>query len=161
MMLLIALLALAPSLQQYAGTYQIVREECDEIEPVVERVVSRMNFLIRGIARSRLMKTQILFPAVTVTSAESEFRIRHAEGTDVGHSNLSTPVKAKAPDGSAIEVRLSPGPPLVQSYESSDGVRENIYTLSPDRSKLHVDVRVRSPRLPEEIRYKLVYKRVQ
>jgi hypothetical protein len=160
-MLFVALLALVPSLQQYAGTYQIVREECDEIRPVVEQVVSKMNFLIRGIARSRLMKTQILFPSVTVISGDSEFRIRHVEGTDVRHSDLSTPVKAKAPDGSAIDVRLSAGPPLMQSYESSDGVRENIYTLSPDGSKLRVDVRVRSPRLPEEIRYKLVYKRVQ
>jgi hypothetical protein len=160
-MLPVVLLVLIPSLQHYVGTYQIVRAECDDIRPVVERVVSKMNFMIRGIARSRLLRTQIWFPAVTVTSNDSEFRIRHVGGTDVGHSNLITPVNAKAPDGASIQVRLLPGPPLVQRYESADGVRENIYTLSPDGSRLRMDVRIRSPRLPEEIRYKLVYKRVQ
>lgn len=159
-MLLVILLALFPSLERYEGTYRILLEECDEIRPAVERTVSKMSFLVRGIARSRLMKSQILFPAITVYSTDSAFRIRHVNGTDIAHSDSKTGVKAKAPDGSDIVVRLRPGPPLVQSYESSDGKRENTYTLSADGAKLTVDVRVTSPRLPEEIRYRLVYARI-
>lgn len=160
-MLPILLFALFPSLEPYAGAYKIAPEECDEIRPVVERAVAKMNFLIRGIARNRLLKTQVMFPAITVTSGASEFRIRHDGGTDVAHRDLSTPVRTTAPDGAAIGVRLSAGPPLMQSYESNDGRRENTYTLSPDGAKLYVDVRVTSPRLPEEIRYRLVYKRAK
>lgn len=159
-MLLVILLALIPGLDRYEGTYRIDLEECDEIRPIVDRTVAKMNFLVRGIARSRLMKTQILFPAITVYSTDSEFRIRHVDGTDIAHRDVQTGVKAKAPDGSDIIVRLRPGPPLVQSYESSDGKRENTYTLSADGAKLTVDVRVTSPRLPEDIRYRLVYARV-
>lgn len=159
-MLLVVLLALIPSLDRYEGTYRIVLDECDEIRPVVDRTVAKMNFLIRGMARSRLMKTQILFPAITVYSTDSAFRIRHVNGTDIAHGDVKTGIKAKAPDGSDIVVRLRPGPPLVQSYESRDGKRENTYTLSADGTKLTVDVRVTSPRLPEDIRYRLVYVRV-
>ena len=158
-MLLLLFITLFPTLDRYAGTYSVVLSECDEIRPVVERTVSKMNFLIRGIARSRLMKTQIVFPRITVNSTDSEFRITHANGTDIAHRDLATGVRAKAPDGSDITVRLSPGPPLIQSYESSDGKRENIYTLSADGSKLNVDVKISSPRLPEAIRYRLVYAR--
>ena len=159
-MLAVVLFALLPSLAHYEGTYNVVPAECDDIRPVVDRTVARMNFLIRGIARTRLLKTQLAFPVITVMSTASEFRIRHDGGTDVAHTDLATPVRAKAPDGSSIVVRLSTGAQLVQSYESSDGRRENRYTLSADRSKLTVDVLVTSPRLPEDIRYRLVYKRV-
>jgi hypothetical protein len=158
-MLLVLLLALDPSLSRYAGTYRIVPAECDEIRPVIERAVSRMNFLIRPIARSRLAKTQIAFPAITVRSDASTFQIRHVNGTEITHADLSAGVRAKSPDGTDITVRLTPGPPLMESYESADGKRENTYRLSPDGSKLTVEVRVTSPRLPEEIRYRLVYQR--
>ena len=160
-MLLVLLLALNPALDRYAGTYRVLPRECDEIRPVVERAVARMNFLIRPIARSRLMKTQILFPTITVISTDTEFRIRHVNGTEIAHADLSSAVKAKAPDGTDITVRVSAGPPLVESYESTDGQRENTYHLSPDGSKLTVQVRVSSPRLPDEIRYRLVYERVR
>ena len=156
---MILFVALFPDLDRYAGTYRVVPAECDEIRPVVERTVSKMNFLIRGIARSRLMKTQIVFPAITVSSTDSEFRITHVNGTDIAHTDLSTGVKAKAPDGSDITVRLSPGPPLIQSYESTDGKRENTYTLSADGRKLILHVNITSPRLPEAIQYRLVYAR--
>ena len=158
-MLLLLFITLFPALDRYAGTYSVVPSECEEIRPVVERTVSKMNFLIRGIARSRLMKTQIVFPRITVSSTASEFRVAHVNGTDIAHRDLATGVKAKAPDGSDITVRLSPGPPLIQRYESNDGKRENIYTLSTDGSKLSVDVRITSPKLPEPIRYRLVYAR--
>jgi hypothetical protein len=158
-MLLVLLLAGFPVLDSYAGSYRAIPQECDQIRPVVERVVSRMNFLIRPIARSRLMKTQIVFPVITVTSTRSEFRIRHENGTDVPHSDVRSGVKAKAPDGTDITVRLTPGPPLTETYESADGKRENTYVLSPDGSKLTVQVRVTSPRLPDEIRYRIVYQR--
>jgi hypothetical protein len=160
-MIVVALFALLPSLEPYAGTYKVVPEECEEIRPAVERAVAKMNFLIRGIARSRLLKTQIRFPSITVTSDPSEFQIRHDGGTDIAHADLTTPIRTKAPDGASIVVRLSPGPPLTESYEASDGKRENTYTLSEDGSKLILRVRVTSPRLPEEIRYRLVYKRVE
>ena len=158
-MWLVLLLALNPALGRYAGTYRVVPLECDEIREVVERTVSRMNLFIRPIARNRLLKTQILFPVITVTSNDSEFRIRHMHGTDIPHSDLSSAVKAKAPDGTNITVRLQLGPPLVETYESADGKRENAYDLSAAGSKLTVHVRVTSPRLPHDIRYRLVYAR--
>jgi hypothetical protein len=155
-----ALFAMFSMLQPYVGTYKIIPEECDEIRPVVERSVARMNFLIRSIARGRLLKTQVAFPSITVSADASYFRITHAGGTNIGHTDLSSPVHAKAPDGTPIVVRLLPGPPLVQTYESSEGKRENTYLLADSGTRLTVVVRITSPRLPEEISYRLVYRRI-
>lgn len=161
---LLAAAMLAPppaSLDVYEGRYQLVPPERDPIRPAIEKVVAKMNFLIRGIARGRLRKTQIPFPAIEISSSETEFRIRHKGGTDVGHGDVSIPIKTKAPDGESITVRLQPGPPLVQSYESEEGKRENTYVLSRDGNWLTLRVRITSPRLPSDIEYELAYQRVE
>jgi hypothetical protein len=155
---LLLLAALPASLGEYAGNWKLIPAESDSIPAVIDKTVSRMNFLIRGIARSRLRRTQVAFPQITI-SAGNEFRIRHQGGTDVPHRATDTDVPATAPDGTRITVRLSAGPPLTESYESTEGKRENTYVLSGDRSKMTLNVRVTSPRLSSPILYRLVYAR--
>jgi hypothetical protein len=154
------LAALPASLEHYAGVWKLLPAESDSISAVIDKAVSRMNVFIRGIARSRLRRTQVAFPTITI-SAGREFRIRHEGGTSVPHHATDTPVAAVAPDGTPITVRLSAGPPLIESYESSEGRRENTYVLSADGSKMTLTVRVTSPRLPAPIVYKLTYRRTE
>jgi hypothetical protein len=152
------LAAVAPGLDQYAGRWILIESQSDDIAPAIERVVRRMNFLIRGIARSRLRKTQIAFPHITIVSGE-RFRIDHEGGTAVWHGTAGTAVKTTAPDGKPINVRLFAGPPLRETYESEEGSRENTYVLSEGGGKLTVHVRITSPKLPEPLVYSLVYRR--
>jgi hypothetical protein len=119
-----------------------------------------MNFLIRGIARGRLLKTQVAFPTLTIEGAGSAVRISHEGGTDVTHGDPSATIRTNAPDGSPIVVTLQAGPPLKQSYESKDGRRENTYVLSEDGKRLTVEVLVSSPRLPAPVQYELQYRRM-
>lgn len=144
-------------LDVYVGEYALVKGESADIGKVVDETASRLNFLVRPIARSRLRKTQVAFPSLRIVRSGDEFRIFHEQGTDVAHRTLEDPVKTTAPDGSKIVVRLLPGPPLSQSYESSDGLRVNRYVL--DGMKLLMEVRITSPRLPKPIEYTLVYRR--
>jgi hypothetical protein len=158
---LLFLLSSAPpaSLDRYIGEYALVPAESADMGKVVEDTAATLNFMVRSIARSRLRKTQIAFPTVRISRNGDEFRIAHERGTDVAHRSIEEPVNTTSPDGAKITVRLSPGPPLTQIYESGDGVRTNRYVLSPDGSKLTIEVRVTSPRLQKPIEYQLVYRR--
>ena len=44
---------------------------------------------------------------------------------------------------------------LVQSFKAADGERTNTFTLGPDGRALDVQVEVKSPQLPEPVRYAL------
>lgn len=119
-----------------------------------------MNFLIRGIARSRLAKTQIAFPKVVIEGSGESVRIAHEGGTDVTHPTPAATVPARSPDGASIVVELTAGPPLKQTYVSPEGRRENTYILSEDGKQLTIHVSVTSPRLPAPVEYKLSYRRL-
>lgn len=157
---LLYLLAAPPeSLNKYIGEYTLVPSETSDLKKVIEQTAAGLNFLVRSIARSRLRKTQIAFPLIRITRKGDEFRIAHEQGTDVTHRNMDDPVDAVSPDGSKIVVRLNPGPPLTETYQSGEGMRTNRYILSPDGAKLTVEVQVTSPRLKNPIEYHLAYQR--
>jgi hypothetical protein len=158
-LLLLLLTPPPPSLDTYVGEYSLISSESDDMEKVVEDTAAGLNVFVRPIARGRLRKTQIAFPLIRISRNGDGFRIAHNGGTDVSHRTVEDPVHAKSPDGAKIVVRLIPGPPLSQTYESGDGMRTNRYLLSEEKSKLTMEVRVTSPRLPKPIEYKLVYRR--
>ena len=143
----------------YVGEYSLIASESDDMRKVIEETAARLNVLFRPIARSRLRKTQIAFPSVRISRNGEEFRISHQLGTDAVHRSVEDPVQSVSPDGAKIVIRLIPGPPMTQTYESGEGLRTNRYVLSPDGSKLTIHVRVTSPRLPQPIEYKLTYRR--
>jgi hypothetical protein len=63
-------------------------------------------------------------------------------------------------DGELFDVsaRLSEGA-LVQQYTAEDGQRSNVFTLSEDGDLLHMQVTVRSPKLKDDVVYRLAYRR--
>jgi hypothetical protein len=146
-----------PELDVYLGEYALIASESSDMKKVVDETAAALNFVVRPIARSRLRKTQVAFPTLRIARDSDGFRIRHEQGTDVAHRTLDDPVRTTAPDGSQIVVRLLPGPPMSQSYESGDGLRVNRYVMNG--TKLTLEVRVTSPRLPKPIEYRLVYRR--
>src|SRR4051812_44481687 len=122
------LLAIPAALASYAGHWTLVPGESGDVKSAVEAAVSKMSFLIRPIARSRLEKTQIAFSAIDIEYSETEFVIRHKGGTAVPHRGVDETVNAVAPDGAKIRVGLIAGPPLREIYTSSEGSRTNTYT---------------------------------
>lgn len=147
------------SLNSYVGRYILVPAESSDLNQVIDQTAASLNFLVRPIARSRLRKTQIAFPSIRISRDQGEFRIAHELGTDVGHRAIEEPVRAMSPDGKEVTVRLIPGPPLAQTYESDEGVRTNRYLLSADKARLTVEVQIVSPRLKKPVEYRLSYRR--
>jgi hypothetical protein len=146
-------------LKRYEGRYTLVASESADIPEAIEKTVKQMNFITRGVARGRLQRTNRAFPSIEIRLNGDEFRITHEGGTSVAHRDFSTGIQTKAPDGKDIVVHLSPGPPLMQSYDSDDGRKENRYELSADGTRMTLNVRVTSPRLRQPLEYRLVFRR--
>ena len=147
-------------LEPYHGQYLLVAPESDNLPEIIERTVRQFNFLIRPIARSRLQRTNVAFPAISFERpGDSGFRIAHVNGTAVLHRVAGEEVSGQSPDGSGIRVRLNAGPPLREVYQSDEGRRENTYELVDGGRRLLLHVVITSPRLREPIKYRLVYKR--
>jgi hypothetical protein len=143
------------------GTYILDETDSDNINEVIETAVGKLNFLTRDIARGRLEKLNPAYRKVAITSSPNEISV-----TVDNQRPLQTPAKGAAvawvgPDGGKVKASMQlAGRRLAQTFTSADGRRVNNYTLSPDGRTLTMQVRETSPRLPQTITYKQVYRRV-
>lgn len=148
--LLAALLLQAPE----PGTYKLVKEESDDVKKAIEKVVSRMSFLTRGVARSRLEAKCIVYPSVTISKQGKIYRIELEKGSTVVAEPGGPAQPWTAADGETVQIRLLPD--FREVIESKDGQRENAFSRQGDR--LILKARLTSSRLPAPIEYKLVYR---
>ena len=152
--------AAAPeSISRYAGRWELVPEESDNIVRAVEKTVESLNFVIRPVARARLNRRSVAFPFFEITVAGSGVRVRHEKGLDVTYASVDVSVQTKAPDGATVTTRMSADPVLTLAYEADDGQRVDRYVLSGDGGKLALSVRLTSAKLPNPLEYTLVYRR--
>ena len=143
------------------GTYVLDQTDSDNMSEVIEDAVGKLNFLTRDVARGRLKKLNPAYHQVAITSSPNEIRV-----TVDNQPPLRTPVKGSSvawvgPDGGKVNASMQlVGRHLAQTFTSADGRRVNDYTLSPDGRTLTMQVTETSPRLPQAITYKQVYRRV-
>lgn len=149
----------APS--SFDGTYTYVPQGGDVIGAAIERGIDDMSFVTRPIARRRLRSTNQPYGTIRLTAGDGRVSTAY-DGRDPIVSPADGSPAAWSRDGEALTVhtRLSDGV-LTQTFTAEDGVRENAFTLSPDRSRLTLRVTVRSPRLTEPIVYALTYERAR
>jgi hypothetical protein len=143
-----------PSQTPMPGTYKLVAGESDDVKKAIEKVVSQMSFVTRGAARSRMEAKCIAYPSVTIATEGGGYRIQLERGSNVVVTPGGPAVPWKTPDGETVQIRLTTE--FRQIIESKDGQRENAFSREGDR--LIVRARLRSPRLPAPVEYKLVYR---
>jgi hypothetical protein len=145
--------------QEVEGSYTLVAEQSDDIPRVIEKGTSRLNFLVRRIARSRLKKTNQPYLTAVIHRTGGQVSI----GTD-GADPVVTPA-----DGAVIEWTREDGETFAvntvesqggirQTFTAEDGSRENLW-LPMAGDGLELQVTISSGKLPEPIRYRMVYRR--
>ena len=143
------------------GTYILDEGDSDNVNEVIEDAVGKLNFLTRDIARERLKKLNPAYRQVAITSSSNEISVTVDNQPPLRSPAKGAPVAWVGPDGGKVNVSLQlAGQRLEQTFTSADGRRVNDYTLSPDGRTLTMQVRETSPRLPQGITYKQVYRRV-
>jgi sugar lactone lactonase YvrE len=151
----------APQKSGLDGTYILDETDSDNTNEVIEHAVGKLNFLTRDIARERLRKLNPAYHEVVITSSPNEISVAVDNQPPLRAPAKGAPVAWVGPDGGKVNVSMQlAGQRLAQTFTSANGRRVNDYTLSPDGRTLTMQVRETSPRLPQGIAYKQVYRRV-
>ena len=149
--------------QRYGGTYQFVGGDAERaaVAAAVDRVVARMSFLARGIARSSLIERAEIREAIGIFFAD--------DGTVTVLSPGELPESSPA-DGAPVRVvnRFGDKSELSQQFingvfvqrgRTDDGSGSTVFELRPDGQTLLVHRTMESSKLPQPVKYTLTYRR--
>jgi hypothetical protein len=142
-----------------AGTWTFVPEESDRISDAIDQAVAHMNFLVRGVARSRLRGANQPIDRIVIRYPDDQLYVSlHEDAPPV-----VTPRSGTAPytrrDGEVVRVTTEFRDGAIRHFfDSDDGDKEHIYRFRPDGT-LALEVTVLSERLREPFRYTWVFRR--
>lgn len=129
------------------------------IDEAIQNGTEDMRALRRKIGRKRLHAKNRLIRRIEVGFPSDSVAIR-LEGDHYVTPDDGRLVTVTLSDGEEVRVaqQLKNGK-LVQRFVGSDGVRTDVFTLSPDGSRLTMSVVLTSDQLPGPIRYRIPYRR--
>ncbi|MBX6363310.1 MAG: hypothetical protein IRZ00_05530 [Gemmatimonadetes bacterium] len=142
------------------GTFVLDAAASDDVAAAIERATSHMSFLMRPIARGRLKKTNAPYRRLVFAPSPTQYELRVDHRAPIVTPADGSPATWTREDGEVLGVSTRPrAGGLEQTFVARDGQRVNEYRLSPDGQSLTMDVTVTSPRLPQPVTYRLVYRR--
>lgn len=142
----------------FDGRYVFDKARSDNVAKAIDAATESMNFMSRPIARSRLAKTNAS-PAAVSISVGDRLEI-DLGGKPVTAAPDGKPISWTRPDGEVFQVSLrQDGDRIVETFLGKDGSRRNTFVLLDEGRALGMDVQVESSRLPQPVRYRLVFKR--
>ncbi|NEX92768.1 hypothetical protein [Caulobacter sp. 17J65-9] len=163
--LALAALAAAPLLFAAApadplvGNWTLDAAASDDVGAAVDKAIAPMNFAIRPIAKSRLMKTNPVYKTLGITLPPGKISVSFdGYPPAVGPADGST-VKWKRRDGEVLDLsnRIAGGQ-LIQTFGAPDGTRKNVYSVGAD-GRMTMAATVTSSKLPKPLTYKLVFRK--
>jgi hypothetical protein len=135
-------------------------EERAAFGEAIERVVSRMNALIRSIARSRLRPRVVIAHQMRFRAVGDRLRIEHEPLPPREVRLDGAPMRLTNRSGDRVTASYRGGPgQITERIAQGRSSQTNRYLLSSDGRRLTVETRIRSPQLPDEIRFVLSYRR--
>ena len=150
-----ALVAQAPT---WDGDYVLDPDRGDNLQEAIKKATESLNFAMKPIMRKKLEGSEkparnfnILRGSAVTLQVEKNLPFTAAPGS---------PAKWKRSDGEAFDVtcELQEGGFLL-TFRQDDVSRAQAFSLSADGRTLTVEVTLRNPRLPEPMRYRLVYRK--
>jgi hypothetical protein len=151
--------AQAPSLQ---GVFQLNTRASEDVNRAIDNAVSRMNFIVRPIARGRLRKTNEPYRRVTISHTQSQVSVTTDARAAIVTPATGSPIKWTRPEDNEklnVSTEWEAGR-LKQTFQAEDGRRVNVWSISGDGRTLTMEATITSPRLPRPLVYHLVYDRV-
>lgn len=143
------------------GLYVFVPGESDPIADRIDRAVSHMNFLVRGIARGRLRGANKPIDRIDLRySGDSIWISLRQDEPWVVSLNNGEFIPYRRADGEVVQVKSDVAPGVIDQYfDSEDGEKQMIYRVRED-GLLEVESIIYSEKLKEPFRYTWVYRRV-
>lgn len=143
-----------------AGTWRFVPEQSESIDRAVDQAVSHMNFLVRGIARSRLRGANQPISQIVIQYPDNNVYILFRSDEPPTISPRSGEfVPYTRGDGEVVRVQTELKNGVIrQFFDSDDGQKEHLYRLRPDGT-MALEVTVLSEKLREPFKYTWVFRR--
>lgn len=144
-----------------AFAYTLLPDSSGDIKAAVNKTVAHMNFIVRPIARGRLMKVNPTPQRVHITLSHDTVSaafdngdpvITPLSGDTVPWTNALTHETDKA------HAQAS-GDTVRQWIAAPDGERENAFIFVDGGARLRLHVTVKSHRLPQPLEYDLMFRR--
>lgn len=149
--------AQTPTLQ---GTFTFNRTGSDNVETAIEKAVEDMNFIVRPIAKSRLSKTNQPYQRVVISYTPTTVSITTDKRAAIQTPSNGTSIKWTREDDEVFNVSTEwKSGKLQQIFKAEDGARSNLFSISPDGKVLTLEVTITSPKLPQPLKYKLLFNR--
>lgn len=132
----------------------------------MERAVAPLNFVVRSVARRRLLAVNKPSSRVEIIVRGDSVILRYAEQPEVRAARTGTarPWRNAAGEQISVEVRAplqatASTPLLSDRYVAEDGIRENRWFLDESSGRARLEITVSSPRLPTPLTLQLTYTR--
>ena len=152
----------ASETEPFVGTWQHVGGETEEagLLSAIEHCVAELNFLIRPLARSRLVKSSPIPDRVVIQTEAALVSVTQGNGPALS-SPLGSVLPVTSPEGETIELsyRLQQDS-LVQRVENGDGARQTIYRAVAGGKRLTAEVTTTSRFFSSALVYTLTFERV-
>ncbi len=153
----------AHALTSFDGVYALAADarELSGMEQSIDRVVDQMNLFIREIARGEIHRRIDPEQRIHLTVLGDEtisIALDDWGPIEVGVNGPARQVRDAAGENVRLTMRFAGGR-LIQHSSAPRGARTNTFVLSPDASRLQMSVRITSDQLPDDIRYRLTYRR--
>ena len=132
-----------PPVSAFAGEFRWVEdaEEAGGIERAIEGVVSGVNFLVRGLARSRLSDANGVKTDLEIGVDEGGVMIAFGEGRLAAPID-GAPIERTNPHGEPVTIRHRlEGRSLVQTIEGEQGGQTRVFRLLPDGEHIELEMR--------------------
>ena len=148
------------------GVFTVQSDAQDRLEEAVERAVAPLNFVVRSVARRRLLAVNKPSGRVEIIVRGDSVILRYAGQPEVRarRNGTARPWRNTAGEDISVEIRapqLATGstPLLSERYVAEDGTRENRWFLDESTGRARLEVTVSSPRLPSPVTLQLTYTR--
>lgn len=148
--------------QRFEGTWQLdqPRQEAQEIvAEAVDDAANQFNFMVRGIARSRLLEGTPVHSQIEVDFEGDQVTVRFGDEsytTELGRTEVR-----RNPRGEEMRVtqRFRPNGQFEQIFETESGTRRYVYTVLSD-GRMRIATTTDSPQMPQPMYFMLDYRRV-
>jgi hypothetical protein len=142
--------------------FELEPEHCDNVQAAIERTIRPMNFIIRPIARHRLLRTNRPPAHLTILMRDDSLVV-----TFEGHPPIVTPLDgAKAPWKSGVSKEtyyvssVLSGDTLHQVITASDGHRNDDFVFFDGGEHMVLHVLLEAEHLPGPLDYTLEFRRL-
>lgn len=150
-------------LEAYRGVWEYADGERgrEAIERGIARAVADLPFFARPFAAAKIRDITLPFARVRFTISGDRLAFKADDWGPVSTRVGGPAEEIIDPVGSPLDLQqYVRNGRLVQVFTTDDGERENTFALSGDGQWIWMSVRVSSPRLPDDCRYRLRYRRV-